>query len=385
MSAPSVKFIESNRDRARFHAVLKQRIDAYFRDNALSPHANTSMVIKTISMLLMWFVPYAVIMSGQAPVWLGYLSFVVMGFAMPGIGFCIMHDANHGAYSANPTVNKWLGYTLNLVGGNALNWRIQHNVLHHTYTNIHGMDEDIRSHGVLRLSPHAPLSAAHKYQHIYALPMYGLITLNWVLIKDYKQLYQYYQRGLVQRLNAKLAPEMTIVVITKLIYFTYVLALPILFSGIGWGHIVLGFLLMNYISGVILAVVFQLAHVVDEAEYPMPDDNNTIGSNWAIHQIETTANFAPTNQLINWYVGGLNFQVEHHLFPNVCHVHYPALSPIVRQVAEEYGVSYHSQPTVMGALKSHLHSLYRLGREQSDYSLKAAAKPVAAPSVPVGA
>lgn len=384
MEAPSVKFVERDRDRARFYVVLKQRVDAYFKDNNISQHANASMVIKTISMLLMWFVPYAIVMSGAAPIWLAYLCWAVMGIGMAGIGFCIMHDANHGAYSANPTINKILGHTLNLVGGDALNWRIQHNVLHHTYTNIHGMDEDIRSHGVLRLSPHAPLNPAHKYQHWYAIPMYGLLTINWVLVKDYKQLISYNSRGLVAKLNAKFLPQLLTIILTKVVYIGYVVVLPIMYSGIAWWHILLGLLLTNYIASVILGVVFQLAHVVDEAEFPMPDDNDTIGTNWAIHQLETTANFAPTNKLINWYVGGLNFQVEHHLFPNICHVHYPALSPIVRKMAEEYGVSYHSAPTVMVALKSHLHSLYRLGRERSAYSINAGKK--TAPAVtPVGA
>lgn len=362
---PALKFVSPDRDRAKFQVTLKKRVDAYFKENNLSPNANTTMVVKTICMLAMYLIPYGVIMSDILPVWGAMLMYVIMGFGTGGIGMSVMHDANHGAYSSKPIVNKLLGYTLNMVGASSFNWRIQHNVLHHTYTNIHTHDEDIREHIFFRLSPHTPLKPWHKYQHLYALPIYGLMTISWMLVKDYQQMIRYRRQHLTEKMTSSYGREVVILAITKIVYFTYLFVLPVLFTKLTWWEVVLGAFITHYITGFVLAVIFQLAHVVEETEFPVPNDEQLIENQWAIHQLETTANFAPKNWLLNWYVGGLNYQVEHHLFANICHVHYPKIAPIVQKTAEEYGVPYYSQKTFFAALRSHLHLLRNLGRKQT--------------------
>jgi linoleoyl-CoA desaturase len=284
-----------------------------------------------------------------------------MGVASAGIGLSIMHDANHGSYSSDKRINNILGYLLNFIGGSAVNWRIQHNYLHHSYTNIEGMDEDIDPGNILRLSPHKPLLKAHRWQHIYAWILYGLMTLSWVTTKDFNQLKRYRDMGLLKRQNRSYSSLVTELILFKLFFYTYLGVIPMIFSGIPWWQTLLCIVFMHFVQGFILTVVFQPAHVMPDSDYPLPDDKGNMENSWAISQLLTTTNFAPTSRIFSWYVGGLNFQIEHHLFPNICHVHYKKISEIVKRTAEEFGFPYHVQPTFIAALVSHGRMLRKLG------------------------
>jgi linoleoyl-CoA desaturase len=286
-----------------------------------------------------------------------------MGFGVAGIGLAVMHDANHGAYSNKPWLNNLIGYSLNMVGGNAFNWRVQHNVLHHTYTNIHDVDEDISPRGVLRMTPHGDWKAIHRFQHFYAWFFYGLMTLVWVLVKDLVRLVRYHKDGLVRSQKTNTMREAVILAVSKVIYFAYILVLPLLLLDITFLQWLGGFLLMHYIAGFILAIIFQPAHVIDGTEYPLPNENGVMDNTWAVHQLHTTTNYANNNTLLSWYAGGLNFQIEHHLFPNVCHVHYRDISKIVEETALEFGLPYKKHPTFMSALAGHAKLLKELGKK----------------------
>jgi linoleoyl-CoA desaturase len=285
----------------------------------------------------------------------------LMGFGMAGIGLSVMHDANHGGYSNKSWVNNLLGFSLNVIGGNAFNWKVQHNVLHHTYTNIHDVDEDIAPRGILRMTPYGDWKFFHRFQHMYAWFFYGLLTIVWVIFKDFVRIIRYQKDGMVKKQKASAAAEWAILMATKIFYIGYILVLPALLLPVTWWQIAIGFVSMHYISGFILAIIFQPAHVIDGTEYPLPDEDGKMENNWAIHQLHTTTNFANNNRVLNWYVGGLNFQVEHHLFPNICHVHYREISPIVKYTAEEFGLPYKSVPTFIGALVNHAKLLKQLG------------------------
>jgi linoleoyl-CoA desaturase len=272
-----------------------------------------------------------------------------------------MHDANHGGYSNKSWVNNLLGYSLNVVGGNSFNWKMQHNVLHHTYTNIHDVDEDISPRGVLRMSPHGEWKFFHQFQHLYAWFFYGLMTLVWVLVKDFVRINRYHKDGLVKKQKADITTEWTILIATKVFYVLYIGVLPVVLLSLAWWQVFIGFLVMHYVAGFILAIIFQPAHVIDGTEYPLPNDDGKMETCWAAHQLHTTTNFANNNRILSWYAGGLNFQVEHHLFPNICHVHYRALSRIVKATALEFGLPYKSEPTFRSALLSHAKLLKQLG------------------------
>lgn len=361
MNITAVKF-PRNKSK-EFNKVLRERVRDYFRSNNISTHFNAQMVIKTIFMLSLWFVPYFLMVFGVVTnVW-GILGmWVLMGLGMAGLGFSVMHDANHGAYSNNQSINKLIGYVLNILGGNAASWRIQHNVLHHSYTNIDDMDEDIAPGKILRLSPHQEQKKYHQYQHIYAWVLYSLMTLLWISAKEFKRLNKYRNEGLIKGQKMSTARFVFELVFSKVLYYIYVLIIPIMVVDIPWYLTVAFFFIMHLIGGFILAAVFQPAHVMVETAYPMPDEQGLMEDNFLVHQMLTTTNFAPNNKFLTWFVGGLNYQVEHHLFPNICHVHYPKIAKIVRKTAAEYNIPYYSQPTFYDALKNHGEMLKSLGK-----------------------
>ncbi len=356
---PKIKF--SNRDKSRFYSTVKANVDGYFREKNISRHANAEMVFKTVILLGTYVGCYALMLLVHLSQPALIMTFVVQGIAIAGIGMAVMHDANHNAYSSNEKINRWVGYSLNMIGGAVFNWKLQHNVRHHTYTNIHGHDDDINEAQMMRLSPHKKYNMAYKLQHIYAFFFYSLLTLYWVVVKDFVQTFQYRKMEVNRSGAAEFRQQVITVVFVKLIYLFCAVFVPIYFFHYAPGAFILGFVMMHMICGLILSVVFQLAHTVEGTTFPLPTESNEIENDWAIHQMNTTANFARHNRLLNWYVGGLNFQVEHHLFPTVCHVHYPAISEIVKKTAGEFDIPYLDNPSFTGALYSHVLFLKHFG------------------------
>ena len=360
MERPTITF-ESNTN-AEFYKTLQQRVREYFKQNNISRFGNAGMVVKTVFMISLYVVPFILLNTVFADsVLLSVLMWVIMGFGMAGVGLSIMHDANHGAYSKNDRVNKLLGLVINGVGGSDVNWRIQHNVLHHTYTNVSGYDEDIDPGKVMRFSPRAERLKIHRFQHIYAWFFYGLMTLMWCTAKDFVQAARFKRQNLLKTQNITYGRLIRAIIITKVLYFLIIFSLPFSFSILPWYGTVLCFLAMHFIAGVTLAAIFQPAHVVPTSTYPMPNNSGVVEADWAVNQLYNTANFAPKSTWFSWYVGGLNFQVEHHLFPNISHVHYKKLSEIVKKTASEYNLPYYSYKTFFGAVREHTKMLHDLG------------------------
>jgi linoleoyl-CoA desaturase len=357
MSYP--RFVPLNK--SLFFQTLQQRVNGYFKENRISRNANAEMVIKTVILLSAFIAPVLMLNLMHLNALAVWSLYLILAFALAGIGMSIMHDANHGAYSKNPRVNTLIGYSLNLIGGMVLNWKMQHNVLHHTYTNIYGFDDDIGDKGLVRLSPHSAPRKFYRFQYIYVFLIYSIMTLYWATAKDFVQYYQYRRRGVHRMTKKEGRKNVASMIALKLLFFSYMIVLPIVVQGYNPGLIIGGFVMMGMVSGLVLGLVFQLAHSVEEADFPLPNDKNIIENEWAIHQLSTTVDFARNNRLLSWYVGGLNFQVEHHLFPNICHVHYPAISEIVEATAKEFGVPYLCNPTIREAVGSHLHTIRKLG------------------------
>jgi len=349
---------------ADFMKTLRQRVNEYFRTNNISRYANANMVIKTICMLSLYFVPYFLMLFGVFEnSWILFLMWVIMAGGMSGIGLSIMHDANHGSYSKNKTVNQVLSYLINFVGGNVANWRIQHNVLHHTFTNIEGADQDMDGPFFLRFSPHKKRIPIHRFQHIYAWFFYSLMTLYWATAKEFIQLVRFKKLGLTQT-PKRYRRILTGLIFWKIFYIGYSLVLPMIFIPASPWFVLLCYCSMHFITGLVLSIVFQAAHIMDTSEYPLPDSSGEIQNNWAVHQLLNTANFAPKSRILSWFVGGLNFQIEHHLFPDICHVHYKKVSEIVKSTAEQFGLPYHSNRTFLSALVEHARMLKKLGRPE---------------------
>jgi linoleoyl-CoA desaturase len=361
MNKTSIRFVEHNKDTAAFFSILRRRVDAYFTENKISKHGNRQMVIKTILLLSGHVLPFIALLIFQPPLPAALGLWAIMGFCHAGTGMCIMHDANHNAYSAKRKVNQFLGHTLNLLGGSVFNWKLQHNQLHHTYTNIITHDDDVQDKAFLRFSPHGQVKWYHRLQYLYAIPFYAILTLYWALLKDIVQFIKYTREGVNKNNKRQNTVLLLKIIADKVVYFFTFFFLPVYFLGIPFLEILCGFLLMHAISGIILTLIFQLAHAVEGTTHPLACDEGSIENSWAIHQLNTTVNFATDSKFLTWYLGGLNFQVEHHLFPAICHVHYPMLAPIVKATAKEFNIDYLENSTFSVALLSHFRMLKRFG------------------------
>ncbi len=360
MRAEAVKF-NTQRNTEFFKEVIK-RVNQHFTKNNIPKTGNMGMVFKTVVMCSLYFIPFGLILSGVfTSVWLNMLMWVIMGFGMSGIGLSVMHDANHGSYSSNKNVNKFVGYIINFVGGYHVNWKIQHNVLHHSFTNIHGLDDDISKNSLMRLCSHQEKKPAYKYQAFYAPLFYSILSLYWFLGKDIEQTIKYSKENLVQEQGISVRRAAIEIFFAKLGYLILFIVLPIIFAPILWWQTLLGFLLMHIICGQMLALIFQCAHVLEETDFFQPHESGSMENTWAIHQMRTTANFANKSTFFSWFIGGLNFQIEHHLFPHICHVHYKDISTIVKSTAQEFNVPYNEHETFLDALKSHFTVLHKLG------------------------
>jgi linoleoyl-CoA desaturase len=354
----TIKFTNKQVTDKDFAIALRKNVNAYFKLNKISTNANAAMVIKTIVLMSIYVVPFVLILTVPMLLWMALILVIIMGIGIAGVGMGVMHDACHGSYSKKPWINNLLSGTIYLLGSNIVNWKIQHNVLHHTYTNISGYDEDIDEKGPIRLSENTPLRWYHKYQFIYAFIFYGMMTIT-LLFNDFMRLVNYNKKGLLATQNKRLKVELIKMFLRKIAYLIVVIGFPIWFTPFTWIEVIVGFILMHWVASIILSFVFQMAHVVEGAEQPIPEQE--IKSNWFIHQFNTTSDFARHNKILGWYVGGLNFQIEHHLFPNICHIHYSKLAPIVEKTAKEFGIKYNLKTSFMQAFSSHINTLKDLG------------------------
>jgi linoleoyl-CoA desaturase len=359
----TIQFIAENQNELAFSETLKRRVNDYFNSKNISQKGNFWMYFKAIILLTTYILSFLMVILLPLEPSSGVMIAILMGIGEAGIGMSVMHDAAHGAFSKRKWVNSLLASSMFILGSNVLNWKIQHNLLHHTYTNIYGFDQDISTKAAIRLCDHAPLRKFNRYQFIYAFLLYGLMTIS-KLFSDINQLLEFNRSGLTISQNRSGGKEMIVLIISKIVYFATLIVLPILFSPFSWWQVLIGFLLMHLTAGIIMSVIFQMAHVVEGTEQPLPDEKGIIHHEWLVHQLRTTADFAPKNIILNWYVGGLNFQVEHHLFSNICHIHYKKIAPIVRKTAMEFGIEYNVKPTFLKALKSHVKRLKELGRRK---------------------
>src|SRR5437867_540571 len=316
------------------------------------------MYVKTAILLGGFTVVYTLLVFVDQTWWQGLLLAVLLGLSAAGIGFNIQHDGGHQAYSDHPWVNKLMAMTLELIGGSSHLWRWKHVVLHHTYVNITGHDTDIDLGLLARLTPHQRRLPYHRWQHLYLWPLYGLLAIKWQLLDDFRKLIS--GRISNQPVPGPKGRELVIFIAGKAVFFTMAFGIPLLFHSIG--VVLLYYGVAGLVAGMVLSVVFQVAHCVEEAEFPLPrEETGRIEHAWAIHQAETTVDFARRSRVVAWLVGGLNFQIEHHLFPRLCHVNYPAISKLVEETCREFGIKYTEHRSFRAGLASHFRWLRRMG------------------------
>lgn len=339
----------------RLQTALRERVNAYFSERGISKHADGRMVTKTVIFLGGSAALLALLVSGVFSPLIALPLAVLLGVMLAGVGFNVCHDAIHGSYSSRPWVNRVLSHTFDLMGASSYTWSRAHNFVHHTYTNVPGLDHDLEPGPWLLLYPRDNPGFIYRFQHFYAVVLYCFTTLVWVFKKDFEQIFSIDPR------TGKREPvgQIAQVIGWKVVHVALFIVLPLLISGYAWWQVAVGYVAMHAALGLVSAVVFQLAHVVESPAFPTPTG---VQHSWAAHQLMTTSNFAPRNAVASFFFGGLNRQVEHHLLAKICHVHYPQLAPIVREVAREHGLPYHENPTLIHALSSHFRTLHRFGR-----------------------
>ncbi len=343
-----------------FHAELKRRINAYFDERGKKPTGNWELFLKASILMVSFIGLYIHLVFFTPPVVWAIAECVLMSLVIAGIGFNVMHDGGHGSFSENKTLNKVAAMTLNLLGGNSFMWNNKHNIIHHAYTNVDGYDDDINIQPFMRMSETQPKYKIHKYQHLYFWILYSLLYLLWIFVLDYSKYFKR-QIGHVPLKKMSLSDHVTFW-ISKVMNMAVFVVIPIIM--VGFTQWIVGFLLITFLTGFVISIVFQLAHTVEHTAFPVPDKvTGRLEDEWAIHQIKTTANFATHNKFVCWFVGGLNFQIEHHLFPKISHIHYPAISKIIRKACQDYGINYIEYPRVRYAVASHVNFLKEMGRK----------------------
>lgn len=341
------------------HTDLKHRVQAYFEQNNIKQSGGSKILTKAIVLTTLLAITYLHLMIAQPVWWVALLECAFLGVLVASIGFNIMHDGGHGSFSENKGMNKIASWTASMLGVSQFMWSMKHNMIHHTFTNVDGVDDDIEIGRLMRMAPTQEHHKFHRFQHIYFVFLYSLMYVFWVFYSDYNK---YFTKKIgsfpLKKMSTTDHIQFWLVKIWHLAVFVIV---PIAVYGIlPW---LAGFVTMSLVGGFILSIVFQLAHTVEDAHFPLPDEStNRLPDEFAAHQIKTTANFATNNKAISWFVGGLNFQVEHHLFPKISHVHYPAINKIVMEVCKEHELAYLEYPTLSSAVKAHVVFLKQMGK-----------------------
>ena len=342
-----------------FFTAINTKVEQYFKENKLRKTGNYKLYIKSFVLIPVVCGIYVALLTLKMPAALAILLCSLLGFSMASIGFNVMHDANHGSYSRRKWVNQLMGLTANCLGVNAFMWKQKHNIIHHTYTNIDGIDDDIAKMPLLRHCPSQKYRPIHRYQYIYCIPLYSLTTILWTFVTDFMKYFN--QKIYTTPIRKMVLKEHIIFWISKTLYIFFYVVLPLYVVGII--PFLIGFTVMQLTKGLTIAMVFQLAHVVEDTHFVDANDKKlSIDEEWAIFQVKTTADFATDNKVLSWFVGGLNFQVEHHLFPKVSHIHYPAIKKIVKETCDKFGIRHIDYATMTDAFASHMRFMKSLSK-----------------------
>lgn len=342
-----------------FYHTLQKRVSAMLEAKGRTRYANRLMLFKIAIYFLLFFLMYGLMLSASSTLWF-YITYAGVGLTILLLVFNVSHDAAHHAIFRNKKWNDRLfALTFNLLGNNSYAWKKYHIESHHLYTNVHGSDVDVLDNPLIRMTRMQPRLYIHRYQHIYAPFVYLFYSLNWLLVRDTLLLFGKTDRSISIKLDAKQAIRL---IINKLLYLGYMIAVPVLVSPVGWEHILLAFVLMHFLMSIVIAAVLAVSHLSDETTHPEPDETGKMDHSWALLQMTTSMDYNVDSRFLNWTLGGFNAHTLHHLFPNVCHIHYPDMIPILRQTAKEFGIHYNEAPYARAVIL-HFRFLKRMGHE----------------------
>src|ERR1017187_7858702 len=296
-----------------FPKVLRRRLENFFSDRHISPKADRSMWGKIASGLAVLAGSWIALYVFNPDSWKFVAVYLLGGLAQTFLMLNIAHDSNHNAISPLPSVNKALNYVFDLCGINSYMWRILHHRGHHSCINLHGEDDALTGRGIFRFTPHEPRAPHHRFQHIYALFFYALFSLDYVFVRDVECFFFPSHEYLKRTRHPQ--REYLILFAGKAFYLTYMLILPVVVLGKSPLLVAAAFLLVHLIVGLTVSLVFQTTHTIDSTYFP---SDRSEFDNGVYHIFATTADYATSNPLVGWLVGGLNHHIVHHLCPFVC-------------------------------------------------------------------
>jgi len=353
-AAQALRFTGGN----EFHAELKRRVELFFHETGRPQRDHPAMYVKAAAILTCFVLSYCLLVFAVSTWWQAVPLAVLVGLATAGIGFNVMHDGGHGAFSRHAGINKAAALFMDLIGGSSYLWHWKHGIFHHTYVNLTGHDVDVDMGRLARLTPHQPWWPPYRWQHWYVWPLYGVMAVKWHLFDDFRDV-------LTGRVGPHRVPrprgwDLVTFLCGKSAFLSLAMGIPLLAHP--WWVVLIYYAILTTTLGLVLSIVFQLAHTVDGASFPGPPGQaRRLERPWAEHQVEATVNFMRHNRAASWLLGGLNFQIEHHLFPRISHVNYPAMSEVVERTCREFGVAYREHRTLGSGIASHVRWLRRMG------------------------
>lgn len=342
-----------------FIRATRQEVEEYLRPRWTRLRGHLQLYVKTVVAFGLTLGSWLLLMLASPGVVLGLAGLAGLVAGTTLTAFCVQHDANHGAYFRTRRSNHLMGWTADaMLGFSSYAWRVKHNVAHHTYTNVDGYDDDITQVPIARMLPSQRPRPWYRLQQYYIWPLYTLMGLRWQTVGDISA----FVRGSIghSALRAPRRWDLVGLVAGKAIFACWAFVLPMLVYP--WWVVLVAYAGFTMVTSLIMAVTFQLAHCVEEADFASAEQLRAEKRVWAVHEVETTVDFCPRNPVLTWVLGGLNFQIEHHLFPRVPHTHYARIAEIVRRNAAAYGVRYTAQPSLGFALRSHFRHLRTMGR-----------------------
>jgi linoleoyl-CoA desaturase len=267
------------------------------------------------------------------------IELTLLGFFLFLGGTHVLHEGTHGNLSRRPAINRGFVMLYEWIACfSADQYRLRHLSLHHAQPNVGQLDNDLHAKDLLRFSPAFPHRPYHRFQFIYAPLLYslGIIQIAW--IEDFKRLLTsrlaghphapWRLRDIVRQVSAKLTHFAVFIGIPLTLYPT--------------GSVLLAYLYVYLIGSLGIALIFQVTHVNTMVEFPSVDKTHLLKKDWYEHQIATAINYAPESQLALFLTGGVNLQIEHHLFPDIPANRYAEVGEKVKEITEKYGQNYNS-------------------------------------------
>jgi linoleoyl-CoA desaturase len=286
---------------------------------------------------------------GRNP-WAYYGAYFTMGALLVFIYLNVIHDAVHHTIFRKRWMNEVFVHFFDLMGANSFIWKNRHVRFHHNYPNVDGWDTDIEQSPLARVYPHGDYSKFHRYQHIYLPFLYPLFLFNWLLVRDFRDFFS--TRKIVQKLVHIPRIEYVKLFVFKAFFFAYMIFFPRYYLDISWGQVIGAFVLMVFTASIFALMVLLPPHANTDNEFPLPDAQGKLPSNWFEHMLRTTNDVTHDNWFVRFFMGSFNYHVVHHLFPNINHVYYPEITRKLMGYVREYNLPYRKL-SLYQALKNH--------------------------------